>query len=487
MIQRFLLWFSLLLTCSVIEGAEIVVVYPRTADAQTFTYDDQLDSSFIFGRIDPPGGELRINGVSVGGTKSGAFLAYLPLQRDAATKRWDLTLTQQGQVVATLAVPYQFRADLPPAAPDSSLGTDFPRVLRVIDPAAHTRTSPGGSYHTFPAAGTRLLSTGYEGGFFEFDLGGGLKGYVEPKFVETEPDSVLAEARIGDGRYTTKGDSCLCTFVISRPVPWTAVISPDGMALQLLLYGTRLATDRFRFPGGNDYLTDVSWSQESTGTSLSLQFRSPLMRGYDVNFSGDSLTINVRAPYPKRECRLKHKTIVVDAGHGGEAKGAIGPLGTVEKDVNLRWAEVLAKELQRKGANVVLTRSEDVDVPLHERAAMARAHHADFLVSLHANALPDGVNPFLKHGTGTYYYQSHSRRAAEIIHRRLLKASRLRNDGLYDANFAVVRPTSFPAVLLEAAYLMNPPEEELLRSDKYLRKLAKGVASGLAEYFKSQR
>jgi N-acetylmuramoyl-L-alanine amidase len=162
----------------------------------------------------------------------------------------------------------------------------------------------------------------------------------------------------------------------------------------------------------------------------------------------------------------------------------MGPLGTKEKDVTLRWARMVAQELKRRGAIAILTRDTDVDVPLHERVAIARRNRADMLISLHANALPEGMNPFTKHGTGTYYYQPQSHEAAKILHKRLLQASGLSDDGIYDANFAVVRPTDFPSVLLEAAYLMYPAEEKLLRSETYLHRLAKGVVKGLAEYFK---
>jgi N-acetylmuramoyl-L-alanine amidase len=191
-------------------------------------------------------------------------------------------------------------------------------------------------------------------------------------------------------------------------------------------------------------------------------------------------------PFSPRQRSLRGKTIAIDAGHGGSADGAVGPLGTLEKDVTLRWANLLAAELKRKGALPILTRTADVDISLPERVAIARERHADFFVSLHANALPDGEDPFQKHGTGTYYYQSLSQRAASMLHGQMLNASGLANDGLYDANFAVVRPTSFPAVLLEAAYIMYPPEEELLRSDRYLRKLSQGVVRGLSEYFRIQ-
>jgi N-acetylmuramoyl-L-alanine amidase len=146
-------------------------------------------------------------------------------------------------------------------------------------------------------------------------------------------------------------------------------------------------------------------------------------------------------------------------------------------------ALLLESELKQSGANVVLTRRGDDDLGLYERIDLARQAQADLLLSLHANALPDGENPLTRNGTATYYYQSDSRAAAEAIHRRLLKATALRDDGLWYGNLALARPTEFPAVLVEVAYLIYPPEERLLRSDDFLRKLAKGLARGIREYF----
>lgn len=467
-------------------AAEIVVIYPRPpAPDRPFVYTDGLDSSFIFGYITPPAGQLTVNGLEVPYTASGAFLAYLPLGHDSATMSWDVTLTDRGQSLDRQTLPYVFQSSVP-SPPDSGLGTRFPCVVRVSDANSHTRATPGGSYHLFPVRGTPLLATGYHDGFIEFELAPSFTGYVEPRFVAVESDSTLPRARIGDGSCEKNGGSCSCAFRITRPVPWTAELSADSKQLDVFLFQTALAVDRFRFIGADDFLQEAMWSPEANGVRLSLRFREPLTRGYDITFLADSLRISAREPFAKRDHKLKGKTVVVDAGHGGEANGAIGPLGTLEKDITLRWATILAQELKRKGAHVVMTRVADVNVGLHERVAIGRKQQADFFVSLHANALPDGTNPFMKHGTGTYYYQSLSRPAAEILHQQMLKVSGLPNDGLYDANFAVVRPTSFPAVLLEAAYVMYPPEEELLRSDTYLRKLAKGVVRGLTEYFRTQ-
>ena len=108
-------------------------------------------------------------------------------------------------------------------------------------------------------------------------------------------------------------------------------------------------------------------------------------------------------------------------------------------------------------------------------------------VFLHANALPDGRNPWLKHGSGTYYYQAESRPLAERIQREILTFGGLRDDGVYDANLAVVRPTEFPAVLIESAYLIHPDEEQLLLSDDFLRRLSRAVVRGLAAYFRTMK
>jgi N-acetylmuramoyl-L-alanine amidase len=121
---------------------------------------------------------------------------------------------------------------------------------------------------------------------------------------------------------------------------------------------------------------------------------------------------------------------------------------------------------------------------LHDRVDFARAHQADFLISLHANALPDGENPFLRHGSGTYYYSPGSRPAAETIQRRLLRATRLCDDGVFYDDLAVVRPTEFPAVLVEVAYMMYPDEEMLLRDASFLERVAKGLALGIQDYFR---
>jgi N-acetylmuramoyl-L-alanine amidase len=462
-------------------SAEVILVYPRTVNpADTFTYDTGFDSTFVLGRVVPPEGILTINEYRVVVDEFGAFLAFLPLRKGAETKSWNLNLIQQGDTVG-LSFPYKFAEEPAPGITDT-LGMAMPGMIEVISPNAHMRTMAGGSYYLFPSVGTKLRALETDGKFFTIDMGA-TTAAIENQFVKViEADSV-GQAVVGDGECAIDEDWTVCKLEINEPALWRADLSADYKSLDVLLYGALSAIDRIRFDVNDSFIADIVWRQEPDGLLISFRMKSPISRGYRIDFADDKLIVGMRRPLSEDERRLKGKIIIVDAGHGGNADGAIGPLGTREKDVTLRWSKIIAEELERSGATVVLTREYDETKSLYDRIEVARGVHADFFLSLHGNALPDSINPNTRSGSGTYYYQSLSRRGAEILHRHLLKGSVLRDDGLWDANFAVARPTEFPAVLIEAAYLILPQEERLLMQDEFLKKISKDLVKGLEEYF----
>jgi N-acetylmuramoyl-L-alanine amidase len=108
-------------------------------------------------------------------------------------------------------------------------------------------------------------------------------------------------------------------------------------------------------------------------------------------------------------------------------------------------------------------------------------------VSIHNNALPDGVNPFRNWGTSVYYYHPQSLLLAQSIHRRLLKALKLWDFGLFYDNLALCRPTQMPAVLVEPTFIMHPEEEALLRDPKFQNKIARAIVKGIEDFFKQAR
>src|SRR6185436_8256221 len=94
------------------------------------------------------------------------------------------------------------------------------------------------------------------------------------------------------------------------------------------------------------------------------------------------------------------RTIVLDPGHGGVERGAIGPAGTEEKELTLILAKALKRKLEeRLAVQVVLTRGEDADLPLDTRTALANQTKGDLFISIHLNAAPESS----AHGAETYF------------------------------------------------------------------------------------
>lgn len=116
----------------------------------------------------------------------------------------------------------------------------------------------------------------------------------------------------------------------------------------------------------------------------------------------------------------------------------MGPTGLREKDANLAIALELKRALEDRRALVLMTRSDDSGVALYDRPRIAKGFDPDVFISVHNNALPDGVNPFFNNGSSTFYYHPHSQELAADVQRHLVKATGLPDYGLYHGNFAVI-------------------------------------------------
>jgi hypothetical protein len=115
---------------------------------------------------------------------------------------------------------------------------------------------------------------------------------------------------------------------------------------------------------------------------------------------------------------------------------------------------------------------------------MARRANVHALVSIHYNAFPDGVNPFLHNGTSTYSFHAHSARLSQLVHEAMIRNMHLRDLGARRSNFAVVRPTWFPAVLTEGAFMMLPDQEHAMRTAEYQDAYARSIVEGLEQFFR---
>lgn len=247
--------------------------------------------------------------------------------------------------------------------------------------------------------------------------------------------------------------------------------------------------------------------------------RRPFRLVFDVFPSGQGAaaeqTRRIVAPRQRQGIR----TIVLDPGHGGTETGAIGATGTAEKDLTLAIASSLAQRLERRlPVKVVLTRTEDVQLSLDDRTALANQYKADLFVSLHVNSSfgssAQGAETYIlsseasdehaadaaaaenQSGDGDPLYdlqlilwdlsQSHhlseSLRFATLVQEELNSALDLRDRGVKQAPFRVLMGAAMPAVLVELGFLSNPAEEKRLQSLEYQSQLVEALVRALSRY-----
>ncbi|MEZ7775437.1 N-acetylmuramoyl-L-alanine amidase [Granulicatella sp. 20925_1_45] len=200
-----------------------------------------------------------------------------------------------------------------------------------------------------------------------------------------------------------------------------------------------------------------------------------------------------------------YKNVVfLDPGHGGRDPGAVYN-GLREKDLNMSIYRKLRSELEKLGYTVLTSRDSDVYVDyVTERSEMVNKTDADVFISIHFNAT--GVPGANRSGVETYIYEpdddikprinkvahdnpvrlSESKRLAENIHNSVVSVAGANDRGVHGSNYAVLRETVKPAVLIELGY-MDSPEYKKISDDKYQNKLVEGIVKGLRNFYKTAK
>lgn len=229
----------------------------------------------------------------------------------------------------------------------------------------------------------------------------------------------------------------------------------------------------------------------------------------------------------REKARGRDLVIAIDPGHGGRDPGAIGPSGTLEKDIALDVSRRLKRELDSvEGFTTVLSRDSDVFLPLRERVAFARESRADLFLSIHADAFHDtrargsSVYALSTNGASSEAakWLASRENSADLIggvslqHRDEMVASvlfdlsqtasiesslevgdqilgelghvnRLHRNTVQQAGFVVLKSPDVPSLLVETAFISNPHEETQLRDPSHQAALARAIRGGVEAYF----
>ncbi|HUF14172.1 MAG TPA: N-acetylmuramoyl-L-alanine amidase [Longimicrobiales bacterium] len=372
-----------------------------------------------------------------------------------------------------------------------------PRVGVVSDPRpieergdrqVIARPGPGfGPYDYFWPDGTELTLTGEQNGQYRVRLTDELSVWSPADEIRLlTDDSPLPESRVESVNIRPAPGWIDVRFPISRRLPFRVDEGQDRIEIQI--YGALSRTNRIDYGALDPFVRRAEWQQPNDALYRFTLHLNGWAWGHDVFHDPRGwLVLRVRRPPPiDPERPLQGRVIAVDAGHGGAAAGAQGPTGLREADAVLAVARALARRLEAAGARAVLTRNEDVDLSLEDRVARATAAGAELMLSIHMDAFPDGVNPYVNAGTHMFYFHPRAADLARHLQRALLDELALPDRGINRADLALARPTWMPSVLTETMFMMIPQWEAALRDPDVIDRIAEAHAEGIAAFLRAR-
>ena len=481
------------------DSVDITLIYPEVDMNKP-----NVKSNFVFGSVGTGDAVLTINGKSVPVAPNGAFLGFIKMPRNG---KYQL-IASRGDERDTLN--YTFSTPEPSSSSKVVRNLHQEPILGIVTRGADTLASGSGIAYGAPTkwadrqwffpVGARFPVYERNGNHLRIDLGG-KTAWVERKYVTTR--SVKPEvSEVGLDINLSEADQWVDLNMQVDYAPFK--INPKKRSITLTFYNLLSFELEKEMKGRskasyavanlpNSLIDGYTWTGKGDKAviSVTIDLRQSLW-GFKTfyNESGD-LVLRVRRPNAiDSENPLRGLTVMVDAGH--PPRGATGPTGLTEADANLAIALVLEKQLKAEGAQVVMTRRDqdplltdtNVTMELEARVNYAVLNNVDILVSVHNNGFADGVNPWKKNGTETFYYHPFAENLARTLHEEIHKVTGVPPLGHKQRSLSLARPTWMPAVLTESLYMMHPQQEQALRDPEFLEKLAQAHVKGIKRFVK---
>lgn len=355
------------------------------------------------------------------------------------------------------------------------------------------RTGPSLGYRMFLPEGLKAICDGKRKDFFRLRLSENQSIFVPKNSVEFLPEGTNPpKSTIELIRTKDDGKFVRIEIGLHEKLPFEIIQNRNPLFLKLKIYNAISNIDWIYYDRKQELVTNITWNQINTDElEININLNQKQLWGYYVDFEDNILVIKVKKS-PEIEKRflffgnpLKDKIIFLDPGHNPD-DGAVGPTGLKEKDVDLTLAKVTKEILEKEGAKVYLTR-EDNPLPLRERKQKVLSFNPDFSISIHNNAVPDGVNPIEHNGFSVYYYNQNASDFAFILHKKLKEKLNIRDFGLYWDNLYMCRIPETIAILVEPNFIIHPEQEKLLKQKEYQLKIAESIKDALLEFLERVR
>ena len=404
-------------------------------------------------------------------------------------QNWDRAIDRQirfqlkdkaGNIIETIA-PGRLNIDV----------SAIPRIAELTEEVTIAQTGPRLGYQLFLPEGVKVWITGRRGNYLRVRLSETEEVWITDDNIEMLPlGTPLPEGVVTVIRTEGFEKKTRVKVFLDQRLPFKVEQIVDPPALLVTLYGVTANTDWIKLDFDDPLIREIRWEQEARGVyQIKIDLNQDQHWGYNPFFEDGNFYIDIKKKpniHGWLSSPLKDIIICLDPGHGPEL-GAIGPKGYTEKEMNYKYCLALKNKLEKKGTFVALTRGEKDGATLKARTQLATFLGADILLSLHFNALPDGVDPFKNHGISTYYYHPQSYRLAYLIQKKLLKHTKLKDFGLFYDNLAMCRPTQMIAVLTEPGFIIHPWEEILIASEAYREKVVDSIVEAIEQFLKESK
>lgn len=348
----------------------------------------------------------------------------------------------------------------------------------------------GGTGHpdnvaSYLTEGTRFEAVGASGNYYRVKLGKNETYLLHKEAVLELQDKDYLEPSLSSIEVSETDEKVSLRLKANERFPFLVDSGTDR--LEINLYGLDRDEDLVmpEKPDSVQGLTLEPMAGEPNALKLTIHLDQDFT-GFAPSWENTTLTFELDKP-PQVDERnpLQGKTIVIDPGHGGEDPGAPGPGNVHEKDVVLSMSLYLQELLIEEGAEVIITRTEDVYVDLYDRPKAELMDETDFFISVHANAHGHGADAVNTHGIMTLYNYAHNEKLADIMLEMLSEEMNLPALYTWKRNIAVTRHTQFPCVLVEAGYMMHPEDNWYIIHPRGQEKFARAINEVIKEYFLS--
>lgn len=442
------------------------------------------DSVALWGTVGTYRARLTVGGSPIPVEANGAFAALVPVPPgDPAVLELEARL---GPEVERRTIHVLRGAGARPDDDDEPRPWDrWVRLRRLPDPALdsatqarpiYTRWSPRGPTGLAIDQGIRLHSDLRSDDALRLRVGGDLYVWVPAVDADTTVAGRNGAVALTDARVEVGPQGFALSVAAAERLPTHVEAHPEGL-VWTVFDGTPAGLVWSVPPG--PFLKGVSVEEVAPGrTQISVELpERPL--GWRVVWQEGRLALQAR-PRPPAEAGLAGLVIGLDPGH--PPTGTVGAAGLREDSMTLAVARVAADLLEARGARPFLIRRDTLPISLDERIAIADRADVDLFVSIHGNSPGPGRPPYAVDGTTVYWLNGNASRLGRTLLESVSESLGQRAIGVLREDLAVIRPTWYPAVLVEGMGLVVPEREAYLRTPEGVAAYARGLVTGLERW-----